>query len=695
MPVWMESGSAAINASSEVHERPAPERAARVLLALCGAWLVVYELHVVLVPTWRPFVFGRAGHDVVLALASAVCIWRGLWDRRERAAWLLIGLGCASWTAGEIYFTFVLWNLHQVPAPSWADLGYLGFPPLVFIGIMLLTRRRVRGIARTAWVDALAAAFAIAGLSAAVVFDPLLHSVGGTAPQVATNLAYPIGDLLVLGMLVGAIGLSGWRLTPTWLLLGAGIVLFWTADSLYLVQSADGTYVSGGVYDAGWWGGIALLAAAAWVPESEPSLGRGRQGTQTILLPLAFAALALGVLVYGAVRSSPMNGLAVVLSGASLAAIGVRLYVTFRQNQRMLHASQAHALTDSLTGLPNRRALMEDLEARMEHRRGRSPWLLAIFDLDGFKSYNDLFGHLAGDALLRRLGARLATAVLDRGRAYRLGGDEFCVLVDSGPEVDQAILDAAVSALTESGDGFSVGCSCGVATLPLEAGTATAALGLADQRMYSEKQHGRTSPGSQSADVLVRALAERAPDIESHLSGVAELAALTAARLGLEPTEVELIRRAGALHDIGKLAIPDAILNKPTPLDLEEWAFIRRHPVIGERILAAAPALAPVARLVRASHERFDGNGYPDRLAGTAIPLGARIICVCDAYDAMTVQRPYNRPRSARDAEAELRGCAGSHFDPVVVDAFCRARRELETSGLITVAALPASAPHV
>jgi HD-GYP domain-containing protein (c-di-GMP phosphodiesterase class II) len=138
----------------------------------------------------------------------------------------------------------------------------------------------------------------------------------------------------------------------------------------------------------------------------------------------------------------------------------------------------------------------------------------------------------------------------------------------------------------------------------------------------------------------------------------------------MEGEELDVLARAAELHDVGKIAIPDAILTKPGPLDAEEWRFMSRHTILGERILTAAAALRPVARLVRSSHERFDGNGYPDGLCGEGIPLGARIIFVCDAFDAMTSDRSYSAAIPVADALAELRACAGTQFDPRVVDAF-------------------------
>jgi len=173
--------------------------------------------------------------------------------------------------------------------------------------------------------------------------------------------------------------------------------------------------------------------------------------------------------------------------------------------------------------------------------------------------------------------------------------------------------------------------------------------------------------------VLLRALAERNSELAQHNDDVAELAEAVAHELGLEPAETIAIRRAAELHDVGKLAIPDTILNKPGPLDAQEWDFIRDHTVIGERIVASATSLLNVAPLVRSSHERWEGGGYPDGLAGEQIPLGARIIAVCDAFDAMTTTRPYREAISEHEAVAELHRCAGKQFDPGIVDAFARA----------------------
>jgi HD-GYP domain-containing protein (c-di-GMP phosphodiesterase class II) len=165
-------------------------------------------------------------------------------------------------------------------------------------------------------------------------------------------------------------------------------------------------------------------------------------------------------------------------------------------------------------------------------------------------------------------------------------------------------------------------------------------------------------------------LQERQPELRQHLHDVAELVRLVATALGLDGDDLEQVVRAAELHDVGKVAVPDAILRKPGPLSEAEWGFMREHTVVGDRILSAAPALEGVAKLVRASHEHYDGRGYPDQLRGEEIPLGARIVAVCDAFQAMTSERPYRPALPVRDALDELHRCAGAQFDPAVVRAF-------------------------
>jgi diguanylate cyclase (GGDEF)-like protein len=359
---------------------------------------------------------------------------------------------------------------------------------------------------------------------------------------------------------------------------------------------------------------------------------------------------------------------AYVAAAGGAALVAWRLNEDVRAKMRDAHAQlEVASETDSLTGLANRRRLMADLEELV--LSGRSG-LLVILDLDGFKAYNDTFGHPAGDALLARLGGRLREAVADSGRVYRLGGDEFCAIWTAGADERELVEAKCAAALVDSGEGFTITAAHGAVAIPAEAASREAALHAADMRMYSRKHRSRASSGAQSRDVLLQALAELRPELGEHIDAVTVLAQEVAERLGLAPHVVEQVALAAQLHDIGKIAIPAEILQKSASLDEREWSFMREHTLIGERIVGAAPALAEVARLVRASHERLDGGGYPDGLRGEEIPIGARIISVCDAFDAMTSTRSYRGARSPSDAVAELHRCAGTHFDPLVVAAF-------------------------
>ena len=355
--------------------------------------------------------------------------------------------------------------------------------------------------------------------------------------------------------------------------------------------------------------------------------------------------------------------------GNALAAMTDSLRRVNGQNERLLVRSREEANTDAMTGLSNRRALIHDLDSQLLDGSQRA-LMLAVFDLDGFKEYNDTFGHLTGDALLARLGHRLIQAVEGTAQAYRMGGDEFCVLAETDEEGGVAIARRAARALSEKGDAFAIGCSYGIANLPGDGASAVDALRVADNRMYDHKT-SRASASRQSIDVLLKVLGERSPGLVRHLGDVATLAIGTAERLGLSEQVVKRIKVAAELHDVGKVAIPDTILDKPGALSEKEWEFVRQHTEIGERIINAAPSLASAAAFVRSSHERYDGQGYPDGLAGDEIPIGASIIAVCDAFDAMTSPRSYSEPIPVNDALAELRRCAGAQFHPAVVAAFC------------------------
>ena len=660
--------------------RPAARPILLAFVAL-AVWLVGFELHNAHVVRLPEVGFGKLPSQIMLIIASGLVIARAVrGDRRERTAWLAIGAGMALGTAGDLYWTLVLYDLEEIPIPSPADFGYLLAIPVLFTGFVLLARTRLQDVPRTLWLDGLVAALAAAAISAAAVLGPVTSGVTGSVPEVLTNLAYPIGDLALLAVIVCAVALSRWRLDRTWVLLASGVLAFWFADSLYLVTNANGTYDSGSWFDAGWNLAYVLWAGAAWMPQRRTARAVGRNDLRVVVVPLLFALVSLGLLSGAAISGT--HPLAALLATLSLLAVFGRLVLAYRLNADLLNATRAESLTDTLTGLGNRRCLTQDLDEVLNDRRSEDrPMVLVLFDLDGFKYYNDTFGHPAGDALLLRLATSLQTVVEGRGRAYRMGGDEFCALLDRRDDDPERLGRLVARALHATGEKFSVGCSYGVVELPAEAVTTEGALRTADQRMYAHKRGGRVSTERQSTDVLLRVLAERSPDLEGHTVHVAAFAAAVAERLGLPADSVQDVRSAAELHDIGKIAIPDEILEKPSSLSEQEWSFMERHTLIGARILGAAPALDRVAPIVRSSHESWDGTGYPDGLAGEEIPLGSRIVAVCDAFDAMISDRPYSPGMPTTAALYELRRCAGTQFDPIVVAAFCAAWEQSAQAG--------------
>ncbi len=361
----------------------------------------------------------------------------------------------------------------------------------------------------------------------------------------------------------------------------------------------------------------------------------------------------------------------------------------------------ALATTDPLTGLANHRAVIGVIEQEIERsRRYRRMFSLLFLDLDHFKALNDTSGHQVGDEALKALGILLGQRLRGVDTPSRWGGEEFLVIL---PETDRTEALAVAEKIRESvakhpfgGTGIHLTCSIGVAEYPADGSDRSGLIDAADRAMYAAKSLGRNQALSAS-DPAILALGEESPDssrddlalagaIEAlamlvdvrddytgtHANDVSRLAHAVSLELGLGAGEAQLIAVAARLHDVGKVAVPDAILCKRGRLTEEEWSIMRTHPVVGAEVVGLIPALRPIAPIVRAHHERVDGSGYPGGLRGDEIPLGARVIAVADAYSAMTSDRPYRTALPVEEALSELRTNSGTQFDPVVLTAFER-----------------------
>ncbi|MGH2870740.1 MAG: bifunctional diguanylate cyclase/phosphohydrolase [Solirubrobacteraceae bacterium] len=598
---------------------------------------------------------------LVFAAGAGLCFARVRARPVERLTWAWLGVACTCWAAANLYYALLVAPaLLSLPSP--ADIGYFGFPLAFATGLWHHTRARVGGLSGDVWLDGLIVALGTAAVTAAFVFK-LVDAELGDLGAIITSLVYPFEDVALLGLLVGLGSVLGWRLNRNEALLAGAVLLITVGDVMVFPRVLSGNDAGSAWSNFGWTAGIVLVALAARQQSSPQAAPPVQARRLHAFVPVAFSVVSLAIVALNNVLS--LGPVASLLAVTTLLISFARLYRSFTE-LRALADSRRLALTDELTSLPNRRRLLADLN-RICHER--TPHLLALFDLDGFKHFNDTYGHPDGDQLLFSLAHRLADAVAPAGVAYRLGGDEFCVLVGAN-EGGNRVIDAACLALRDDSPDWSVTASFGVVELPREAQDVSAAMRISDRRMYAQKERRPAAARQQARDVLLTALGEQQPALKAHAKDVTALAGAIARRLGMSFAAVDDVVRAAELHDVGKLAIPREILEKPGPLDDAEWEIMRTHTIIGERMLAAAPALEQIAPLVRASHERWAGGGYPDGLVGEQIPMGARIVAVCDAFDAMIADRPYRRGIAERDATVELRRCAGLQFDPAVVEAF-------------------------
>jgi diguanylate cyclase (GGDEF)-like protein len=429
--------------------------------------------------------FSKDGVYMAIELvAVGACAARVLRRREDRLAWALICGGLLAWTAGDLVWTVRLENLASPPYPSLADAFYLAMYPAIYCGLVLLVRSHFRHVGLAVWLDGVVVGLTLAAIGAALIF-PALHTSGdGNGAAVAVNLTYLLCDLLLLVFLAVGFALAGWRPGRQWLLLALGTAVLAAADMLFLYQEARGTYVAGRILDTMWPASMAIMALAAWQPR--PQVTRGPiVGLPAIVVPIFFGLVSLGLLVRA--TALQLTGLEVGLATSALLAVGARATSTYCENARMLRRETLAAATDALTGLGNRRRLTGDLDLALRAGLDGRPSTLIFYDLNGFKRYNDSFGHGAGDVMLRRLGAALGRTIAGHGSAYRLGGDEFCLLLSGRFPGHDPLVARARAALAEQGTGFAVSASCGVVIVPEEASTVTAALSLADERMYSDK----------------------------------------------------------------------------------------------------------------------------------------------------------------------------------------------------------------
>jgi diguanylate cyclase (GGDEF)-like protein len=411
-----------------------------------------------------------------------------------RAPWLLIGAGLVLYAAGNLYFNFAVDQGTTPGFPSTADALWLCLYPLSFAALALLVRRRFTNVGAGVWLEGVICGTVVAALVAAVVFDPVFSVTVANGAGSMARLAYPVGDLLGVGVVIVVWGIGGRRLDPFWALLGAGFALLAAGDSFYVVQAARGEWVPGNALDYPYALATMAMAAAAWTARPQERRVSSAPDSTRLALPVACALTAL-VLATVAVLVG-INPLATALALLTLLAVVLRLGSTLGRVNRQSLELAALAATDPLTGLANHRTVHDRLDEELRRARGLG-WPLAVIalDIDHFKAINDTYGHTHGDAALQAIARVLEAQTQADQMVGRIGGEEFVLILPAASGADGYAMAercrAALAELSVQGEDAGVACSAGVASYPEDAVTAPRLLELADGTLYWAKRSGR------------------------------------------------------------------------------------------------------------------------------------------------------------------------------------------------------------
>jgi diguanylate cyclase (GGDEF)-like protein len=602
--------------------------ARRVLWAafgLLGLLLGAYLASLIIRPTGSNWTW-LDGWSVVgfEFVGSTICISRGLRRRPGRIVALVLGAGLLSWCIGDAVLTVESLGGRTPSTPSMADAFYLLFYPLAYIGVVMFMRGEVKKLTTPSWLDGLVAGLGAAAVCSAFAFHTILRATGDNALATATNLAYPIGDILLLGLAVGGTAILSGRRKAPWLLIAAGIALNATGDTFNLLHA---TAKVGTIFNAIAWPTATLsIAIALWL-RPRPANPLAVQKPTGFLLPNLAAATALGILFVGTLHH--VGRVAIGLATATLVVVGVRLVLSVRGLRTLSQERHRQSVTDELTGLGNRRHLFRVLdtfftESGVTNDPNRAMAFLFV-DLNNFKEINDSFGHPAGDELLRQLGSRLLSALRSTDLLVRLGGDEFAVALIDG-DADYAVTVA--QRLTASLDepfvldvvSARISASIGIAMAPTDATDSAGLLWCADVAMYRAKlgstpfalYESDLDEGSnrlQLVEELRLAIDERQlvlhyqPQLDLRSGEILAVEALLRwnhPHLGLVPPLkfLPLAEEAGLMRPITALVLEEALAQCAT------WRHAGRHLAVSVNISASNLLDEGFAELVRSLLEK-------------------------------------------------------------------------------------------
>ncbi|HTX63109.1 MAG TPA: diguanylate cyclase [Acidimicrobiales bacterium] len=678
----------------ELIERPRDVWRRRVPVVYLLAGLVVLSAYY-LVPArgtgadWKVALYCLVSVSAPFAVAVGIVTLRPA----RPLPWILVLANQAIYAAGDVTYYVRHDLLHLTAYPSISDALYLAhYPPLV-VAIVVFVRRRTVGSDRQSLIDAAMLAVTCVMLSWVFVIAPSFDTPGQDALARVTSAAYPILDIVTLSMALWLLMGPGRQARSFRVLVGA-LMLLVATDTLYALEQLSSGYHVGGYLD-GMWAVYYLLVGAAFLDPTmtlldEPSPVADRLPAASRFLAMGGAVMAVpAVLVFDHGRDRQE----VVMVVAACAAVLFGLIIV--RMMGMVRTQRQIATTDVLTGLPNRRHFETQLELDgARAMRSGEPLSFVLLDIDYFKAVNDGYGHPAGDRVLVKLAERLRSEVRAGDVLARYGGEEFALLLP-GLESDEAFVAArrltqAVGSLPfpiDRSTEVPITVSAGVVSYPRDVGSTEELAAAADRALYAAKRAGRDrivtglfdpvpsflhlappDPVLDYLEVLADVVDRYQAPVE-HGSAMARWAAAVAHDLGLDEDVRRRCGLAARLHDIGKVAVPDAVLEKEGALTPEEWELVRVHPEKG-RLVVALAGLDDVADVILQHHERVDGGGYPRGLRGDEIRIEARVLSVCDTFAAMRAARPYRPALSRTQARAALRELRGTQLSAAIVDVF-------------------------
>ncbi|GIH16426.1 diguanylate cyclase [Rugosimonospora africana] len=632
----------------------------------------------------------------LVGVSAAVALGYGLWRHRppQWLPWLLLGVSQLMYAGADAGVRLA--NLAGVTVP-WPVLNllYLSHYPLLVVGLSLLVRARIPGRDLAGLLDAGVLVVVAALPYWLYLIEPHSHHHTSLAVK-AVCVGYPVMDLALLAVAVRLM-LGAGRRPAAFLLLSGYLAAILTADTWYAIERLHGAHMSGRALNLVWLIGDLCLGAAALHP-SMRRLGERSHTRDAGRVPLRVVALSATAFTAPVMLLVEFSNREYRDIPATAVGCALLFGLTVIRVGGLVADQRRSAITDALTGLHTRQFVEAQLALEVARaRRADTTVAMFVIDIDGFQSINDRYGHAAGDRALVEIAERLRAAARPGDVLGRYGGEEFAVLA---PGICPDELAAMAHRLSERLTGsplavstttmLMITVSVGAVSYPSGGDTPDELVAAVDRALARAKERdwarlsyrGPARSGAAPAVLLggeapmvdyLRQIADRVDlwlSAQEHSTAIARWATVLSGRLGLDEATGWRLELAGRLHDVGKIVVPESILTKPARLTDEEWLLLRQHPDHGSRLARLVPGFDAVAESIRQHHERYDGDGYPDRLAGSDIRLEARIIAVCDSWAAMRSDRAYQAALSEDQAREQMWAGRGTQFDPDLVDLF-------------------------